>query len=46
MGIAIFVVGTFVGVTDWHGKLLEDKNADLQRCHAHRQLALRLFVFF
>ena len=47
MGIVIFVVGTFVGVTGWRGKLLEgkDKDAAIQSRNAHRQLAPWLFVF-
>ncbi|MDB9309575.1 MAG: DUF4079 domain-containing protein [Aphanizomenon gracile PMC649.10] len=44
MGIVIFVVGTFVGVTGWRGKLLE-KDAAIQSRNAHRQLAPWLFVF-
>jgi hypothetical protein len=47
MGIVIFVVGTFVGVTGWRGKLLDgkDKEAAIQSRNAHRQLAPWLFVF-
>jgi hypothetical protein len=47
MGIVIFVVGTFVGVTGWRGKLLEgkDQEAAIQSRNAHRQLAPWLFVF-
>ncbi|QSV63225.1 MAG: DUF4079 domain-containing protein [Dolichospermum sp. DL01] len=45
MGIVIFVVGTFVGVTGWRGKLLEDKDAAIKSRNAHRQLAPWLFVF-
>jgi fucose 4-O-acetylase-like acetyltransferase len=45
MGIVIFVVGTFVGVTGWRGKLLEDKDAAMKSRNAHRQLAPWLFIF-
>lgn len=45
MGIVIFVVGTFVGVTGWRGKLLVDKDTGVQSRNAHRQLAPWLFVF-
>ncbi|MBD2693283.1 DUF4079 domain-containing protein [Anabaena catenula] len=47
MGIVIFVVGTFVGVAGWRGKLLEDKDKDgaIKNRSAHRQLAPWLFVF-
>ncbi|MFM7364792.1 MAG: DUF4079 domain-containing protein [Cuspidothrix sp.] len=47
MGIVIFVVGTFVGVTGWRGKLLEgkDKEGAIESRNAHRQLAPWLFVF-
>ncbi|MFM6011785.1 MAG: DUF4079 domain-containing protein [Dolichospermum sp.] len=45
MGIVIFVVGTFVGVTGWRGKLLVDKDTAIQSRTAHRQLAPWLFVF-
>ncbi|MBD2567134.1 DUF4079 domain-containing protein [Anabaena lutea] len=47
MGIVIFVVGIFVGVAGWRGKLLEgkDKDAAIKNRSAHRQLAPWLFVF-
>jgi hypothetical protein len=45
MGIVIFVVGNFVGVTGWRGKLLEDKDAAIKSRNAHRQLAPWLFIF-
>lgn len=47
MAIVIFVVGTFVGVAGWRGKLLEDKDKDaaLKSRIAHRQLAPWLFLF-
>ncbi|NET01674.1 MAG: DUF4079 domain-containing protein [Sphaerospermopsis sp. SIO1G2] len=47
MGIVIFVVGTFVGVAGWRGKLLQDtdKDAALKSRQAHRLLAPWLFIF-
>jgi hypothetical protein len=47
MGIVIFVVGTFVGVAGWRGKLLQDTNKDaaLKSRQAHRLLAPWLFIF-
>jgi hypothetical protein len=45
MGIVIFVVGTFVGVTGWRGKLLVDKDTATKSRTAHRQLAPWLFLF-
>ncbi|WP_413172959.1 DUF4079 domain-containing protein [Anabaena azotica] len=47
MGIVVFVVGSFVGVTGWRGKLLEDKNKDaaVKSRNSHRQLAPWLFIF-
>jgi fucose 4-O-acetylase-like acetyltransferase len=40
-------VGSFVGVTGWRGKLLEDKNKDaaVKSRNSHRQLAPWLFIF-
>jgi hypothetical protein len=32
MGIMVFVVGSFVGVAGWQGKLLEDKNKERYWC--------------
>jgi len=45
MGIVIFVVGTFVGVTGWRGKLSVNKDTAIQSRTAHRQLAPWLFLF-
>ena len=47
MGIVIFVVGSFVGVTGWRGKLLQDtdKDAAFKSRQAHRLLAPWLFIF-
>ncbi|MBW4642588.1 MAG: DUF4079 domain-containing protein [Goleter apudmare HA4340-LM2] len=47
MAIVVFVVGSFVGVAGWRGKLLEgkDKDAAFKSRMAHRQLAPWLFLF-
>ncbi|QXE25549.1 hypothetical protein B6N60_04269 [Richelia sinica FACHB-800] len=47
MGIVIFVMGTFVGIAGWRGKLLEgtDKDAAIQSRGAHRILAPWMFIF-
>ncbi|MGM3306466.1 DUF4079 domain-containing protein [Anabaena sp. WFMT] len=45
MGIVVFVVGSFVGVAGWRGKLLQDKDAAVKSRNAHRQLAPWLFLF-
>jgi hypothetical protein len=47
MAIVVFVVGSFVAVAGWRGKLLEskDKDAALKSKVAHRQLAPWLFLF-
>jgi fucose 4-O-acetylase-like acetyltransferase len=47
MAIAVFVLGSFVGVAGWRGKLLEDqdKDAAVKSRVAHRQLAPWLFLF-
>ncbi|QSJ15656.1 DUF4079 domain-containing protein [Nostoc sp. UHCC 0702] len=47
MAIVIFVVGSFVGVAGWRGKLLEgkDKDAAVKSRIAHRLLAPWLFLF-
>jgi hypothetical protein len=47
MAIVVFVVGSFVGVAGWRGKLLEsqDKDAAIKSRIAHRQLAPWLFIF-
>lgn len=45
MAIVVFMLGIFVGVAGWRGKLLEDKDAAVKSRIAHRQLAPWLFVF-
>lgn len=47
MAIVIFVMGTFVGIAGWRGRLLreQDKEAALKNRSAHRKLAPWLFLF-
>jgi hypothetical protein len=45
MAIVVIVVGSFVGVSGWQGKLRQDKDAAVKSRNAHRQLAPWLFVF-
>lgn len=47
MAIVVFVLGSFVGLAGWRGKLLEGKDKDtaLKSRIAHRQLAPWLFLF-
>ncbi|WP_341527791.1 DUF4079 domain-containing protein [Nostoc sp. UHCC 0302] len=47
MAIVVFVMGSFVALAGWRGKLLEskDKDAALKNRIAHRQLAPWLFLF-
>jgi fucose 4-O-acetylase-like acetyltransferase len=47
MAIVIFVMGTFVGIAGWRGKLLTDKNQDaaVQSRSMHRLLAPWMFLF-
>ncbi|HLP88216.1 MAG TPA: DUF4079 domain-containing protein [Nostocaceae cyanobacterium] len=45
MAIVIFVMGTFVAIAGWRGKLLADKDAAIQSRNAHRLLAPWMFLF-
>jgi fucose 4-O-acetylase-like acetyltransferase len=47
MAIVIFIMGTFVGIAGWRGRILteKDKEASLKQRSAHRQLAPWLFIF-
>lgn len=45
MGIVIFVMGTFVGVTGWRSRLVEDKEVAVQSRSGHRKLAPWMFLF-
>lgn len=45
MGIVIFVMGTFVGITGWKGRLVEDQALATENKGNHRQLAPWMFTF-
>lgn len=47
MAIVIFIMGTFVGIAGWRGRILmeQDKEAALKNRSAHRKLAPWLFLF-
>lgn len=45
MGIVIFVMGTFVGITGWKGRLANDQAAALENKGNHRKLAPWMFTF-
>lgn len=39
MGIVIFVMGTFVGITGWQSRLTQDKQVAVESARGHRKLA-------
>jgi hypothetical protein len=45
MGIVIFVMGTFVGITGWKGRLANDQSLALENKSNHRKLAPWMFTF-
>lgn len=45
MAIVVFVMGSFVGLAGWRGRLVEDKDAALKSRRDHRQLAPWMFLF-
>lgn len=45
MGIVIFVMGTFVGITGWKGRLASDQAVALENKGNHRKLAPWMFTF-
>ncbi|MGD1912619.1 MAG: DUF4079 domain-containing protein [Rivularia sp. (in: cyanobacteria)] len=45
MGIVIFVMGTFVGITGWQSRLTEDKQVAVESASGHRKLAPWMFLF-
>jgi uncharacterized membrane protein len=45
MAIVVFVMGSFVGLTGWRGRLVQDKDAALKSRSEHRQLAPWMFLF-
>lgn len=45
MGIVIFVMGTFVGITGWKGRLATDQGVVTENRSNHRKLAPWMFTF-
>lgn len=45
MAIVVFVMGSFVGLAGWRGRIVADKDAAIQSRAAHRQLAPWMFLF-
>lgn len=47
MGIVIFVMGTFVGLTGWRGRILAatDSDAAIKNRSEHRKIAPWMFLF-
>jgi fucose 4-O-acetylase-like acetyltransferase len=45
MAIVVFVMGSFVGLAGWRGRVVEDKDAAIKSRRAHRRLAPWMFLF-
>jgi len=45
MAIVVFVMGSFVGLAGWQGRVVEDKDAALKSRSDHRKLAPWMFLF-
>jgi fucose 4-O-acetylase-like acetyltransferase len=45
MGIVVFVMGSFVGLAGWRGRLVADKETAMKSRSDHRQLAPWMFLF-
>jgi fucose 4-O-acetylase-like acetyltransferase len=45
MAIVVFILGSYVGLAGWRGKLVEDKDAAIKSRSDHRKLAPWLFLF-
>ncbi|MFP4336345.1 MAG: DUF4079 domain-containing protein [Halothece sp.] len=45
MGVVIFVMGTFVGITGWKGRLANNQAIALENKGNHRKLAPWMFTF-
>ncbi len=45
MAIVIFVMGSFVGLAGWRGRVLEDKDAANKSRSDHRKIAPWMFLF-
>ena len=45
MAIVVFVMGSFVGLAGWQGRVVEDKDAAIKSRSDHRKLAPWMFLF-
>ena len=45
MGIVVFAMGSFVGMSGWRGRVIENQNAALESKSLHRKLAPWMFLF-
>ncbi|GAX39363.1 hypothetical protein NIES4075_03160 [Tolypothrix sp. NIES-4075] len=45
MAIVVFVMGSFVGLAGWRGRVVEDKDAAIKSRSDHRKLAPWMFLF-
>lgn len=45
MGIVVFVMGSFIGLAGWRGRMVEDKDIASKSLSAHRTLAPWMFLF-
>jgi hypothetical protein len=45
MGIVVVVLGSYVGLAGWRGRLVEDKDAAIKSRLDHRKLAPLMFLF-
>jgi hypothetical protein len=45
MAIVVFVMGSFVGLTGFRGRVVEDKDAAIKSRSDHRKLAPWMFLF-
>ncbi|MBW4448953.1 MAG: DUF4079 domain-containing protein [Spirirestis rafaelensis WJT71-NPBG6] len=45
MAIVVFVMGSFVGLAGWRGRVVEDKDAAIKSRSAHRKIAPWMFLF-
>jgi Protein of unknown function (DUF4079) len=45
MGIVVVVLGSYVGLAGWRGRVLEDKDAAIKSRLDHRKLAPLMFLF-
>ncbi len=45
MAIVVFVMGSFVGLAGWRGRVVEDKDAAIKSRSDHRKIAPWMFLF-